>query len=310
MLCISGARTGSMDRIEILDVIKGEEGMNCQILGLNKSYGSKQALIDFSCTLEPGIYGLLGPNGAGKSTLLNIISRNLRPDTGTVLLGNSEQYLDKLGYMPQQQTLYEDFSARTFLYYMAGLKKVKSPKAEIEHLLEVVNLKEVAHKRMGAFSGGMKQRILLSQALLGNPRLLLLDEPTAGLDPVERIRIRNFISEFSKDRIVLLATHVVSDIEYIARQVIMLKDGCGIGVKSTGEWLETVSGKVGDILVAEDEIEDYQKFCLISNLFREKDGIRLRVICEDLPKGAEPVKPTLEDVYLYYNGAGEAEDEI
>ena len=208
----------------------------CIMEGLNKSYGQKHALVDFSCNLTPGIYGLLGPNGAGKSTLMNIISQNLIPDSGTIRLEPEGDILRTLGYMPQQQALYEDFSARSFLYYMAGLKKIKSPGKEIEHLLEVVNLQDAAHKRMGSYSGGMKQRVLLAQALLGNPSLLLLDEPTAGLDPRERIRIRNFISEFSRDKIVLLATHVVSDIEYIASQVILLSSGKTIGIHTTGEY--------------------------------------------------------------------------
>lgn len=276
--------------------------MKCIMKGLNKSYGEKKALIDFNCTLTPGIYGLLGPNGAGKSTLMNIISQNLKPDSGTITLDPKGDILHTLGYMPQQQALYEDFSARSFLYYMAGLKKIRSPKAEIEHLLEVVNLNDVAHKRMGSYSGGMKQRVLLAQALLGNPSILLLDEPTAGLDPMERIRIRNFISEFSRDKIVLLATHVVSDIEYIASQVILLRSGQMLGVRSTGEWLDSIQGKVCECVVAEEEIEAYQKQYQISNIFRESGGIHLRIISDTPPEQAVLVKPMLEDVYLYYNG--------
>lgn len=276
--------------------------IQCTMEKLNKTYGQKRALIDFSCTLTPGIYGLLGPNGAGKSTLMNIISQNLKPDSGSITLSPQKNILSTLGYMPQQQALYEDFSARSFLYYMAGLKKIKSPKKEIEHLLEVVNLSGAAHKRMGAYSGGMKQRVLLAQALLGNPKLLLLDEPTAGLDPMERIRIRNFISEFSKDKIVILATHVVSDIEYIAGKVIMLSGGRTIGIKKTGEWLDSINGRVGECIVPEEQIEEYQKRYQISNIFRESGGINLRIISDKLPEDAKPVKPVLEDVYLYYNG--------
>lgn len=276
--------------------------MKCIMKGLNKSYGEKKALIDFTCTLTPGIYGLLGPNGAGKSTLMNILSQNLKPDSGTITLEPKGDILHTLGYMPQQQALYEDFSARSFLYYMAGLKKLRSPKAEIEHLLAVVNLNDVAHKRMGSYSGGMKQRVLLAQALLGNPSILLLDEPTAGLDPMERIRIRNFISEFSRDKIVLLATHVVSDIEYIASQVLLLRSGETLGIHPTGEWLDSIQGKVCECVVAEEEIEEYQKQYQISNIFRESGGIHLRIISDTPPEQAIPVKPMLEDVYLYYNG--------
>lgn len=281
----------------------------CIMEGLNKSYGQKHALVDFSCILTPGIYGLLGPNGAGKSTLMNIISQNLVPDSGTIRLEPEGDILRTLGYMPQQQALYEDFSARSFLYYMAGLKKIKSPGKEIEHLLEVVNLQDAAHKRMGSYSGGMKQRVLLAQALLGNPSLLLLDEPTAGLDPRERIRIRNFISEFSRDKIVLLATHVVSDIEYIASQVILLSSGKTIGIHTTGEWLDSIEGKVCECLVSEEEISQYQQQYQISNIFRESGGISLRIISDTLPENAKPVKPMLEDVYLYYSNASEDDHE-
>ena len=282
----------------------------CIMEGLTKSYGQKRALVDFSCTLTPGIYGLLGPNGAGKSTLMNLISQNLTPDSGTIHLEPEGDILRTLGYMPQEQALYDDFSARSFLYYMAGLKKIKSPGKEIEHLLEVVNLQDVAHKRMGSYSGGMKQRVLLAQALLGNPSLLLLDEPTAGLDPRERIRIRNFISEFSRDKIVLLATHVVSDIEYIASQVILLSSGKTIGIHTTGEWLDSIAGKVCECLVSEEEISRYQQQYQISNIFRESGGISLRIISDTPPENAKPVKPMLEDVYLYYSNANEADYEI
>lgn len=281
--------------------------IQCKMERLNKSYGQKHALIDFSCTFTPGIYGLLGPNGAGKSTLMNIISQNLAPDSGSITLTPEKELLHTLGYMPQQQALYEDFSARSFLYYMAGLKKLKKPKAEIEHLLEIVNLQDVAHKRMGAYSGGMKQRVLLAQALLGEPQLLLLDEPTAGLDPMERIRIRNFISEFSRDKIVLLATHVVSDVEFIAGQTILLSEGKTLGIHPTGEWLDAVSGKVCECVVPEEEVEAYQRQYRISNIFRESHGIHLRIISDTPPENAKPVKPMLEDVYLYFNGGKEAE---
>ena len=283
--------------------------MELQIQNLTKRYGEKVALDHVSCTLQDGVYGLLGANGAGKSTLMNIISQNLVPDSGTIRLEPEGDILRTLGYMPQQQALYEDFSARSFLYYMAGLKKIKSPGKEIEHLLEVVNLQDAAHKRMGSYSGGMKQRVLLAQALLGNPSILLLDEPTAGLDPRERIRIRNFISEFSRDKIVLLATHVVSDIEYIASQVILLSSGKTIGIHTTGEWLDSIEGKVCECLVSEEEISQYQQQYQISNIFRESGGISLRIISDMPPENAKPVKPMLEDVYLYYSNASEADHE-
>ena len=270
------------------------------IKDLCKSYGDKKALIDFSCDFEPGVYGILGANGAGKSTLMNIISRNLRADSGCVSLEPEGSIAEVLGFMPQQQVFYPEFSARSFLYYMASLKGIKKPKAEIEYLLDVVNLKDVAHRKMKTYSGGMRQRVLLAQALLGNPQILLLDEPTAGLDPAERIRIRNFISQFSKDKVVILATHVVSDIEFIASQVIIMRQGEIVGVKSPGEWMDSIDGKVGECVVQEEEIEEYQERFKIGNIFRRSDGIVLRIVGDVLPPHAVAVRPMLEDVYLFY----------
>lgn len=277
--------------------------MKLIVENLNKTYGKKRALKNFSAVFSPGIYGLLGPNGAGKSTLMNILSENLTADSGVVQLEPGGRVLDSLGYMPQQQALYDDFSARSFLYYMASLKRIRHPKAEIESLLEVVNLAEVAHKKMGAFSGGMKQRILLAQSMLGSPKILLLDEPTAGLDPIERIRIRNFISAFAKDKVILLATHVVSDIEFIARQILILHQGVLLGMYTPGEWLAQLEGKVFEHTVADEEIQAYQQRYQISNLFRQTQGVSLRLVTDTPPKGAAQVKPMLEDVYLYTQNA-------
>lgn len=204
-----------------------------EIKNLRKTYGKKVALKSFSYTFEDGIYGMLGANGAGKSTLMNLLTDNVKRDSGEILYDGKEilkmggSYLEKVGYMPQQQGFYESFSARMFLVYMAELKglRKKEAKKQIENLLEIVHLSHVADKKIGGFSGGMKQRVLLAQALLGDPKLLILDEPTAGLDPKERVRFRNLIKELGKDSIILLSTHIVSDIENIADDVIMMKDG-------------------------------------------------------------------------------------
>ena len=215
--------------------------MELELKELSKSYGSVKALNKISYTFKPGIYGILGANGAGKSTMINLITDNVSRDSnnggnilydGEDILKLGKKFRAIVGYMPQQQGFYEDFSPKAFLKYMAevkGLKRKneegKSVAQQIDELLEVVNLTSVAYKKIGGFSGGMKQRVLLAQALLGNPKVLILDEPTAGLDPKERIGIRNYIAELSKDKIILFATHVVSDIECIADKVIPCKKG-------------------------------------------------------------------------------------
>ena len=204
-----------------------------EFIHVTKKYGEKQALSDFTVVLQPGIYGLLGPNGAGKSTLMNLLTDNIRRTSGEILYNGEEilksgaKFRSKIGYMPQQQGFYESFSARMFLVYMAELKglRKKEAKKQIENLLEIVHLSHVADKKIGGFSGGMKQRVLLAQALLGDPKLLILDEPTAGLDPKERVNLRNYIHQLSQNKIILLATHVVSDVESIADRILIMKAG-------------------------------------------------------------------------------------
>ena len=230
--------------------------MKLEVRNLKKTYGTVQALKGISYTFTPGVYGILGANGAGKSTMINLITDNVSRDKvngGSIcyedekgdedILKLGKQFRALVGYMPQQQGFYEDFSPKAFLKYMAEIKGVKKIKTvdengkevvktvnqQIDELLEVVNLTKVAYKKIGGFSGGMKQRVLLAQALLGNPKILILDEPTAGLDPKERISIRNYIAELSKDKIILFATHVVSDIECIADQVLLLKSEIALG---------------------------------------------------------------------------------
>ncbi len=207
--------------------------MKLTIENLTKKYGEKVALKGFSYTFTPGIYGILGANGAGKSTLLNLISDNVKRDGGSILWNGEDilklgkRFRAVVGYMPQQQGMYADYSARDFLRYMAEIKEIpmKLAKQQIEELLEVVTLSDVAHKKLGGFSGGMRQRVLLAQALLGNPKVLILDEPTAGLDPKERLRLRKYITDLAQNRIVFLTTHIVSDIESIAREVLLMKHG-------------------------------------------------------------------------------------
>ena len=200
---------------------------------ITKKFKDKTALNYVSLELDPGIYGLLGPNGAGKSTLMNIITGNIRPTEGKVLWDGADirelggRFRSLIGYAPQQQGLYNSFSGRRFLSYMAALKGIpkKEVSSEIERVLSYVNLQEAADRAVGGYSGGMKQRILIAQAILGEPKLIVLDEPTAGLDPKERVRIREQIKELSGDKIILVSTHVVSDITPIAKEILLIRSG-------------------------------------------------------------------------------------
>ncbi|RCX16688.1 ABC-type multidrug transport system ATPase subunit [Fontibacillus phaseoli] len=286
--------------------------MNLSVNRVSKHYnkGKKLALDDFSMELTPGVVGLLGPNGAGKSTLMNIMTDNLKPDSGEVTFNGEAisrlgwKFRNILGYMPQQQGLYDDFSGRRFLWYMAALKGMKKPHAaeRIEHLLEVVNLKQDASKRLGSYSGGMKQRILIAQALLNDPQILILDEPTAGLDPKERIRIRNFISTIARNKIVLLATHVVTDIEFIAKQVVLIKEGKMLLQDEPNRILEGIKDKVFELHLPEEELPKVKEQYKVSNITGDKEGVLVRIVSDHEPDKwkSVAVKPNMEDVYLYH----------
>ena len=284
--------------------------MEIRISHLTKRFGDKTALDDVSLTLDAGVHALLGPNGAGKSTLINILTDSIERDKGEVLYNDYEitslgaKYRELLGYMPQQQRLYDNYTAEEFLKYMAAVKGIAPARAreQIAELLKVVNLWEVRRKKVGGFSGGMKQRVLLAQALLGEPRILIIDEPTAGLDPSERIKIRTYIATVAQKMIVLFATHVVSDIECIAKDVIMIRDGRICKTGTPMELIDGMQGKVGELPCKLEDLEQLQtKYC-VGNVYQRREGLRVRIVGDELPEEALPVKDSidLEDVYMYH----------
>ena len=286
--------------------------MELKLEGLKKSYtkGKTYAVQDFSYCFTPGVYGLLGPNGAGKSTLMNMITQNLSPDSGTITLDGTSieklgpAYRNLLGYMPQQQGLYDDFTGEKFLWYMAALKGLKRQEARdaVKRSLEVVNLWQDRFKKLRSYSGGMKQRVLIAQALLNDPKILIMDEPTAGLDPKERIRIRNFISEISKDKIVLLATHVVSDIEFISKEILVMGAGRIVRHGTPRELLAGMDGYVFEVLVTPEEQKLYEASgCKLANVMLTSEGVRLRIVTDTPPQigRVQAAEPALEDTYLY-----------
>lgn len=286
--------------------------MELVLEGIKKSYnkGKTYAVKDFNVSFTPGVYGLLGPNGAGKSTLMNMITDNLKADSGKIMLDGIEigklgaKYRSLLGYMPQQQGIYEDFTGEKFLWYMAALKGLKKKEAReaVGRLLEGVNLQKDRHKKLKSYSGGMKQRILIAQALLNNPKILIMDEPTAGLDPKERIRIRNFISEISKDKIVILATHVVSDVEYISKELLFMKSGSIVAQGTPQELLGDMENRVFEVLVTPEEQKFYEASDdKITNIMLTSDKTALHLVSEHYPSRGEvrEARPNLEDVYLY-----------
>lgn len=274
---------------------------------VTKHYGPKIACDRISLTLRPGVYGLLGANGAGKTTLMRMMCGVLAPTSGTIAYEgidvSHEDYRDALGYLPQEFGYYPEFSALDFMLYIATLKGLPKPRAleRSRELLELVSLEKEANKKIKTFSGGMKQRLGIVQAMLNDPRILILDEPTAGLDPKERVRFRNLISRLGADRIVLLSTHIVSDVEHIADLILVMKDGQLIHQGTLEEIIRTIEGKVWECTIPQASADVLCDKHLVVNLRQEGADVFLRLVCEEKPGDlAVPVQATLEDLYLYY----------
>ena len=283
--------------------------MKISFQNVSKQYKGRYALKDFTTKLTEGVYGLLGANGAGKTTLINIFMGILGSDGGTILIDGQDaktlgkDFLSKIGYMPQYPIFYRDFTVMDFLLYMCALKGIpagKGKKRALE-LLDIVNLSEAKNKKIGALSGGMRQRVGIVQAMLGDPEILILDEPTAGLDPSERIRFRNLISKFAQGRTVLLATHIVSDVECIAKEIIILKEGSLI-TQGTADTLEqNIYGKVWEVTANAEDAARFGRQYYVSNMKQQGENFSVRIVSDMLPAAnAVKVSPNLEDVFLYY----------
>src|SRR5580704_15192678 len=275
---------------------------------LSKRYGrTVQALRDVDLTLGPGVLGLLGPNGAGKSTLMRILATVTRPSSGRVLWHNSDiarspdALRDVFGYLPQDFGVYPNLNALEFLEYLAAVKGIAAGAARkrIGELLELVNLTDAAKRPLGGYSGGMRQRVGIAQALLNDPQLLIVDEPTAGLDPEERMRFRNLLSELSGERLVILSTHIVSDVEAVATEIAILSHGQLLAHDSPEVLLSSVSGRVWEVIVPSAELASLRLKHLVSSTVHRSDGVHAQVLADDAPeKTARSLEPSLEDAYL------------
>jgi ABC-2 type transport system ATP-binding protein len=274
---------------------------------VTKQYGNKIACNHISLALHRGVYGLLGANGAGKTTLMRVMCGVLAPTAGSINFDGidvtREDYRDALGYLPQEFGYYPEFSAQDFMLYIAMLKGLPKARAKekARELLELVSLEREAKKKIKTFSGGMKQRLGIAQSMLSDPKILILDEPTAGLDPKERVRFRNLISRLGADRIVLLSTHIVSDVEYIADTILVMKDGKLVHQGSLEEIIRTLEGKVWECTVPQATADALCEKCTVINLRQEDRQVFLRLICEYKPcDSAQAAQAVLEDLYLYY----------
>lgn len=286
--------------------------MQLSITNLGKQYRRDfWGLKDFSLEIKSGILGLLGPNGAGKSTFMRILATITKPTEGTILWNGTDVVKSPdtlravLGYLPQDFGVYPNLNAIEFLEYMAAIKGLdaNATKKRIDELLQVVNLVEAAKRPLGGYSGGMKQRVGIAQALLNDPQLLIVDEPTVGLDPEERVRFRNLLSDLSGERIVILSTHIVSDVEATATHIALVNKGQLLRESSPEDLLKELDGKVWEWIVKSDDLPALKQKNIVSGTIRRSDGVQVRVVSNDQPEAsARSVSPNLEDAYLYFIG--------
>jgi ABC-2 type transport system ATP-binding protein len=286
--------------------------MKLTVTNLGKQYRRDVwGLKDFSLEVEPGILGLLGPNGAGKSTFMRMLATITKPTEGQILWNdvNIVQMPDTLravlGYLPQDFGVYPNLNAVEFLEYMAAIKGLDgaATRKRIDELLQVVNLVEAARRPLGGYSGGMRQRVGIAQALLNDPQLLIVDEPTVGLDPEERVRFRNLRSDLSRERIVILSTHIVSDVEATATHIVLINKGKLLRESAPEELLKELDGKVWEWVVKSDDLPALKQKYIVSGTIRRTDGVQVRVVSECQPEtAAQSISPNLEDAYLYFVG--------
>lgn len=293
--------------------------MNLILDNLTKEFGNFIAVDHINLTMANGVYGLLGVNGAGKTTLMRMLCTLLKPTSGYIYCDEEDifkmdgKYRNLLGYLPQDFGFYPEFTVSDYLLYIAAIKGIRPVVARklTNELIAKVGLTKVTNKKLKKLSGGMKRRAGIAQAMLNNPKILILDEPTAGLDPNERVRFRNLISELSEERLVLLSTHIVSDIEYIANEILMMKDGTIINKDTLNEIINSMPEKVWTCIVPRQSLSAITKKYKISNIKSEQHGIELRIISTEKPcETAICVSPSLEDIFLYYFGEKVGDDNV
>ncbi len=285
--------------------------MNLVLDNLTKKFGEFVSVDHINLNMTNGVYGLLGVNGAGKTTLMRMLCTLLKPTSGGIFCDGKDifkmdgDYRNLLGYLPQDFGFYPEFTIKDYLLYIATIKGIRPVTAQkrAKELIDKVGLAKVTNKKLKKLSGGMKRRVGIAQAILNNPQILILDEPTAGLDPNERIRFRNLISELSEERLVLLSTHIVSDIEYVANEILMMKDGAIVNQGTLDEIVGTMPEKVWNCIVPQQSVSAITKKYKVSNMKSENHGVDLRIISAEKPyETAICVRPSLEDVFLYYFG--------